>query len=359
MEKNEGMNTDALQNSILRQGQDLGISASGFGRARHLSPKLQSLFGRYGADICEMSDRNEAFRVSLLELSQERFHLIGLALALRDRSSTAGQFGLGELATELTTTRPRDLIARLYGRCPFGLVGCLKKLPRRIMSGSAYLRLIVLLEEPRAAKVLWHADRLTPNMITLLQRVDPALRRSKFVGWLAVPRAVEVVDYLIAAILRARPDVERQQLLSSLARVGSASSLETWCVRWLSKAALPDPPWPGIELLRPLRTVGELKATGRRFQNCLAAKIGSVLARRRYYYVWIGPPGAVCELVNDPLIGWSVGEINGCQNTQLASRLVKKVEATFASHGIRKRPDFMTLPDHVDITTWSRLHIEW
>jgi hypothetical protein len=303
-----------------------------------------------------MAHGNTLFRRSLQDLTDTQFHLIGLALALRTRVPPRRCIDLVELALQLAAGRPKRLIAQLYGVCPPGAVGCLAKLPDRLMTGRAYLCLMKLLREPRAAKILWHADTITPNMIAVLDRLDPALRTSQLVHFLRIPNAVDAIDYLTWVVSRFNPDLNRSELLRSLLHLRDSTSLERWFERRMMKGPLPPPPWEGTDEFRPLRTTREIASTGRSFINCLQLKVSSVLMNRRYYYVKDSEPHVVCELVNDPVIGWSFSDVRGVQNSAIPRRHLKEIAAVFREAGFSKLPNLSELM-RFDPNNWSWLDV--
>lgn len=165
-------------------------------------------------------------------------------------------------------------MARLYGHCPPGTLGCLGRLPARMLRGHSYITLLDLLDEPRAAKVLRHTERITANTIAVLRRLDPTLRDPRFTSFLAVPLSVDAIEYLIAAVERFSPSTDHSQILKSLVRVTGPSSLEAWFGRTMSHAPLPPPPWAGNSALRPLVSAVDLRSASRRSKT--VSQTGSV-----------------------------------------------------------------------------------
>jgi hypothetical protein len=190
-----------------------------------------------------------------------------------------------------------------------GLPGCLSKLPAQLMRGPDHLLRFDLLREPMAARVLWHVERITPDLLTLLDRLDPIVHKGAFVAFLKTPKAAEVIDHLLAIVLRWDPSPNRVAVLPSLAAVASPQAFENWFARWLercpvSAAALGRHRNPAAADLGG-RTVRHAFV----FQNCLKSRLGRILASAAYYYVGIEHPVTVIELARAPLAGWMLGEI--------------------------------------------------
>jgi hypothetical protein len=61
-------------------------------------------------------------------------------------------------------------------------------------------------------------------------------------------------------------------LAAALRELKRAEKLAGWLHTVLGHADLPPPPWPGTEMIVPIKTVAEIRATGREFRNCLAGE---------------------------------------------------------------------------------------
>lgn len=326
---------------------------------QNVSPWLLSRFGWCAAEVNELAAGSRRFQQSLLELTARRFHLIGLSLALLRHVSTDPNIEGSELGELLASASAKEVIARIHGRTPKGILSALGKLPDRVLRPGAYVDLINLLEEPRAAKVLFHADSINANTIGLLTRLDPALRRPRLIALLRVPRASSTVEFLIEAILRIRSDVPRQAVLVSLGSVGTAEGLEKWFCGWIEKAEFPTPPWSGNEIIVPLRTIREMRQTARLMRNCLQAKVVSVISGATYYYLRHADRPAVIELVNDRLAGWVVSDMKGMQNERLSTGLTSRIRDEFKAGGIGSMPGFDRLPGGVNPLYWLATDFQW
>jgi hypothetical protein len=254
--------------------------------------------------------------------------------------------------------RAKNLIAQLHGRCPPGIIRCLGALPQRVAPAATYLLLLRLLDERAASQVLWHSTKITSNLLHLLDRLDPPLRRTKFVSFVGTLRGADGVDCLIALLTRHCPNVNRQDLLESLALVETTQSLERWFTRWLMHAPLPEPPWEGTSLLRPLRTIKEIEAVAEQFDNCLVRKVTQVLNHDSYYYEWVGRRGGAIAEITRSLLGWTVKEIKGPSNATVPARTFNKIIVTFAEAGIIHALRFSRLPHHVD-PWWFKEMVEF
>jgi hypothetical protein len=225
-----------------------------FGRQPVISERILGLFGDRASDVAMMADADQRFRSRLLELTSGQFHLLGFCLAWRNQVGQ-GQPSLDRLGQMLLCSKPRAVIIAMAGDCPDGLPGCLAKLPGRFMPDPDYLLLYRLLRERRAAWMLWHADRIGPGLLQLLDGLDPALRHWRFVEFVRTPKALAAIDYVVASVMAFCPEVDRADIVGSLAPVSTARSFEAWFNRWLERAPFPSPPWPGTASLPPITSL--------------------------------------------------------------------------------------------------------
>lgn len=314
--------------------------------------RILAPFGRHALDVAFMAERVEGFRNALVELSHGQFHLLGFALSWRAKQG-GDRPSLEQLAVAILRMKPRKLILGLAGACPDGLPGCLSKLPAQLMRNDDYLLLFDLLREPRAARVLWHVGRITPDLLALLHRLDPILRVRSFTAYLKTPKAVAGIEYLVAIVLKLDPGLDRVAVLRSLATVTSSQSLETWFTHWLSRSPFPTPPWAGNETLRPLTSAAELFSVALSFRNCLKGRLCNVLGGTAYYYVRTEPPSVVVELIKDPLGLWVLGTIEGVARKKIPHPIIRDLEQQLEGVGYRRVPDFAALPDSVNPMTWA------
>lgn len=326
---------------------------------RKVSPWLLSSFGWCAADVSDMAMASRDFQQSLLQLTPRQFHVIGLSIAVLQSSPVRAKPSLSELAELIGSVPAKQMIVQLAGRCPNGVLNCLGKLPDNILWPSTYIELLKLLDEPNAAKVLFHIDRISSNTIGLLRRLDPALRRARLVALLKVPQAATTVDFLVNTVLRIRPDVARQAVLESVASVTTAAGLENWFCGWIEKAEFPAPPWCGNGDIVPLKSKQDMLEAARIFRNCLGAKIVPVITGGRYYYFHRKQPLVAIELINDRLAGWLVVTMRGVGNKQVPAALAARIAGQFTAAGVGSLPKFDRLPRGVDPTYWLRTDMAW
>ena len=320
---------------------------------RPLSSITLRCFGWCSPAVAEMAACTPELERFIPRLSIRLLHLVAMALTLRRALPASSPLALGELAGWLTGLPAKEVIARLYGRYPAGTLNCLDKLPQRVLPAESYRDLLTLLEEPHAAKVLWHMKSIGPGLIELLLALDPALRAPAFVKFARKAERVEAFDYLVVALLQIRAAESRTALLASLAHVTSDDGLGLWFNRWVRKAPFPAPPWEGTAGLYPLQSAREMNQAAEAFGNCLRDLVPAVITGLRYYYVSTQNPQAVCELVKDPFLGWALGEMRGPKNAHFAKCTALPLIAAFEAAGFRKLPPVTSLPPEIDPPGWG------
>jgi hypothetical protein len=96
-------------------------------------------------------------------------HAIALALAHID-GDPFHQFGL-----LLARASSRQIVADALGSCPSGIARVLQCLPASVLEPEDYRNLVTLLNDPKTAKLLHHADQIDDSAIRLLRDLPTAL----------------------------------------------------------------------------------------------------------------------------------------------------------------------------------------
>jgi len=125
---------------------------------------LKLVAGAFAADVARLwPDPHTAFFTA----TSARRHLVCVAFALgRDVAAVADAVLRGRL---------RDAIGVVLDRSPPGLERALGRLGETAWSAEAYRRLVELLAEPRAAKLLRHAEAIDADAVARLGRLPPPM----------------------------------------------------------------------------------------------------------------------------------------------------------------------------------------
>lgn len=237
-----------------------------------------------------------------------RRHLVCLAFALeRDVAAVAETVLRGRL---------REAIPVALGRSPPGLERALGRLGETAWTAEAYRKLIDLLAEAKAAKLLRHADVIDADAVARLGRLPGPMGR-------ALGLAGQITDDAATAVAEAA---------GAIACRSGAAAAEAATARWAeveTEAGLfeavredlypepPPPPFEGTERLRPLTTKAALREAARRYNNCLATRVTHAVGGFSAYYEWTSNPGAIVEISRDAIFGWRLEEAKGPNNDAL------------------------------------------
>lgn len=255
------------------------------------TPLLTLVAGEFAPQVARLCAPPHA---DFLTASAARRHLVYLALA----------FGREEVcATVLHARMGRALRHALDGPPPAGLARALTRMGETAWSVADYRSLIELLGRPDAAKVLWHLDQVTPEMIGGMARLPKPISGALQLAGALGPGGAEVVQEAYDAI-RFRAGVEAaDQAARRWARASTVDGLFE-AVRDELYPEPAAPPHPGTPLLRPLATKAAFRDAARRYSNCLAAQLPYAGSGWSAYYEWLGEPGAVIEITRDHMVGW-------------------------------------------------------
>jgi hypothetical protein len=111
---------------------------------------LLTPFGWAAQLLAGMVDAEPDLLAHVFELDRQRMHVITLALAPLDGNPPP------QLGPVLLRGSARDLLPRVLGRSPVGIKRVLRRLPFAVLSQLSYRRLVQLLDDPQATKLLHH-----------------------------------------------------------------------------------------------------------------------------------------------------------------------------------------------------------
>lgn len=244
-----------------------------------------------------------------------RRHLVCLAFTLGKDMSVAGP-------AILERRLPLALKAAV-GDPPAGLARALARLGDLAWSMEGYRQLLTLLAEPKAAKVLRHAQKIEPSLVAHLAALpEPLAGAVRLASTLDAPQ----VDLLREAYdaLRQREGAQADELASGWRRFDSAKALFAAVRHDLCPAPAP-PPHPGGPRLRPLTTKAEFAQAARRYRNCLTDQTPYAASGWSAYYEWMGAPGAMVEITRDHIFGWRLDQARLAGNAPVPEQLREEI----------------------------------
>ncbi|WGM39718.1 hypothetical protein [Caulobacter sp. NIBR1757] len=267
------------------------------------TPLLRQLAGDFAHRIARVWPAPHG---TFLIADAARRHLVCLVLA--------GADGIPPELEMLLDGPLKRAIRRGLPGAPEGLERALGRTGEIAWPAGAYSVLLTALADPMQAKVLRHAEVITPVLVEGLAEVPVALLRASN-GQLR-PNAVQAALLTEAYDLIARRDGAKAANAAAN-RWGRSKTLQGMFERVGQDiiAELPAPPFPGTATLRPLASKAAMRDAARRYRNCLASnRLVWAAAGDHAFYEWLGGPGVIVELNRDPLFGWRLNEARIHQN---------------------------------------------
>jgi hypothetical protein len=215
---------------------------------------------------------------------------------------------------------------------PERLVMLLDRLTNRLALLHEYRRWEpLMLDKHVAGFVTSNRTQLTARKLDALSLLSPD-RRSQRIMKLTISKddvmALNViVDWVCRHCRAASPADIRLSLRST------KSDIDDWLEEWLIDAELPAPPFPGSDLLVPLRTGVEIKHAAQEFRNCLNSLLQDAVTGRVAFYVWQGKELAVVSLKPLGRIGWMVDDIKGPKNAGISALTRRQISAEVSAWG--------------------------
>lgn len=286
------------------------------------SALLKLVAGEFAPDVAMLwPDPHTAY----LTAPAARRHLVGLAFALgRDVAALGDDLLAGRLRGAIRLAAP--------SRVP-GLERALGRLGETGWSGAAYRKLLELLVDPAAAKLLRHADRIDEGAVGRLAIFPEAMGRALHLSAAMTDDAATAVAECHGAIAcRSGSDVA-EAAAARWAEVENEAALFE-AVREDIYPEPPPAPFPATGRLRPLATKAELRDAARRFDNCLASRVNHAVSGWSAFYEWTGPPGAVVEISRDAIFGWRLDEAKGPNNEVLSKDVREALCAELTAMGV-------------------------
>lgn len=231
------------------------------------------------------------------------------------------------------TWRGKNLIIQAYGCKPRGLIQVLGRLGAHPRPPEIYRSLVSIMEaQGCAAKLLMHTQQPSDAVISTLERLPVS------VGWKTLRALHLLIDEVPEDLALFLWTVERAETLwpqfNKAEILGSPKPIAAFR-RFLETLDLPEPPWSGTAILRPIRSGVELAAVAVKFDNCLADRydnyeLYSALNNTRCFYEWHGDENALVELVRFNDIGWLARTALGINNATLSQRTCDQIVEAFS-----------------------------
>ena len=276
---------------------------------------VEGLFGKrhwvteWVASLCEADSR---FLFHLAEQLPGYVHFICLVrLALLRRATKTRD--AKECAHFLRSQSKKKILQHLYPAYPTGILGVLPKLQKKPLSKDEYRLLLRALSDKDMCKRLNHAKHIRKFDIYLLEILDTAPEEIEFSGFIKCIKKHSDYKYflLISKVTRRlNIGVTQREINAASKNMDEISQLSNWFEKKIEQSPFPPPPWEGNDLIKPIRSLEQLKEVRNKFNNCLMRYIYKIVFGYSYLYVCESMP-AVIEMVKDVGLGWEIGSIKG------------------------------------------------
>jgi hypothetical protein len=254
-------------------------------------------------------------------------HLMGIVLALDQPLSLE----LGSIALEGPLRRA---ICVLLPNAPPGLKRALRRMGETGWPPETYRRLHRLLERPKSAKVLHHAEKLDPAVIDGLAETPIALLEVGLARFGLCLESAETARDCFAA-LSEREGAEHAEALAR--EWGKAPTVEALFKR-VEEDILAEPvpsPFPATSKVRWFGTKAEVREAARRYRNCLASYLNAAATGEAVFGEWLGRPGAIIQVSRDTVFGWRLEQAREPDNEPVAETTRNAIVAELRRFGIR------------------------
>jgi hypothetical protein len=244
-----------------------------------------------------------------------------------------------ESAKQLFAANPRfedastlDLLRSAGFSHPDRLVVLLDRLTNRLALLHEYRRWEpLMLDKHVAGFITSMRTQLTPRKLDALIELEPDLRSARIMKQVRSKDDVMALDVIVAWVCRHCPAASPADVRQSLR--STKSDIDDWLEEWLMTAQLPPPPFPGTNLLVPLRTGADIKHAAQEFRNCLNSLLQDAVTGRIAFYVWQGKEPAVVSLKPLGRVGWMVDDIKGPKNARISTLTRRQISAEVSAWG--------------------------
>lgn len=296
---------------------------------------------RWAADaVAVMIEAEPTLLIHLFDLDRARMHLIALTFAhLNEVPPDIGIF--------LVSGSVRAITERILGRYPTGLKRALGHLPSSVLAPDNYRRLVELLADPEAAKLLHHTQSIDDSTIKTLHELPGPLRNPFMLQALeGYDRENTFSDGLRLLVSRGASS-SFDALVCDLA---SASRLGLRALFVKLKNLVEGLPLP-INL-PPVR-VGKairldhavaIRSLAKSWHNCLANYVEDIDAGKCAVYIWKDSSSpAVCSVQRHGRLGWFLDQVKGPQNVDIEPKQLAKIHSAFSAVGIPPERDIAAI----------------
>ena len=241
-----------------------------------------------------------------------------------------------EIGPLLVRASARQVLNQVLGQPPVGIKRALSHLPEAVLSRENYQRLVDLLVDPQAAKVLHHADQIDDTDIRVLTDLPQKLRKPLAFAVADWSRKlyglIDSLQFLVSRGVGSNVDELVAELATVTAWPQSAAMIEFW----VGRLPLPETMPPAtVGNARRLDRIDTVCSLGRSWRNCLASYGSSIDAGSCAVYLWEDAERpAACLINRHGRLGWLMDEVKGPRNSEVEPQQFALIGTAFADVGV-------------------------
>lgn len=245
----------------------------------HDSP-FQRAYGWAAAPLSRLAEHDLDLLRMVLGGGPGTLHTFAAVIAEREAALLADPAGW---AHRMAHAPRQQLLQHAYGSLPPGFPAALGKLGHEVAPREAYRALLRAFSISDFALVLRRRSKITPAFIALLNTPEARPLNSKLLMRLSFDDSEGVEALREALVLRSHTEPWSDHL-EQLRSCETPKQLLHWLeYRW--ERPFPAPPWPGDDLLEPVRDATALRRLGSEMRNCLAEQVIAIGRGTDYVYV--------------------------------------------------------------------------
>ena len=311
--------------------------------------------------IAAIAAHNDDIRARALFLARSELHFIALIASLMGAKRDDPDH-LAAFARSYSVLTRKSLVATAADLGNFGAAPALANVAPRLAGNiwrrASYLRLVSLMNEPHARKVLAHLPHITRRHVATLTHLPTPYRTAGILAMIKRRRALTEILFAIDLVRSIRTDLDDRQIVTSLEKV-SAENVHEWVMKHYRQVPFPPPPVDaifidGVEAIRPLVRYDDVGRVASEFDNCIRTYLWGVLKGDSYFYRYAPDAGgkgvAIIELRRVPAIGWVVHEAQGPANAAIKGTDRAIILAAFRAAGVG------AAPQAINPNTWFDLN---
>lgn len=266
------------------------------------------------------------------------YSCLTVGMTIAEASCPILQARLDHCVELIRHAKPRTVIEQLYGGCPPGFLGALRRTVNRSQPRVFYTKLFEVFSEHRYrahARALAHVDRLDVDTIFAMLSLPRELLLPTVVRQIRRPEKANEIATAVRLLASAHPGFSDPRNLRKA--VSAGRSVKAVLVQALTRIDrfVPAPLNLSGLGLEPVHSTQLMRARSREYGNCLgqAFMIAAFLGGDRYVYE--DRPARLLIEIGRTKDGWCFLSCNSPGRRPIDSNIAEAVEQKLADVGIR------------------------